>query len=121
MTARPDTGLDDAALEVIVRRVAARLQIDRPAPDGLLSAAQVATRLGMARSWVYEHAEELGVVRLGEGPRPRLRFDPAAVAERTLGRRRPSGSRPPVAPRAASVDLLPIKPPTRRRRRRIVD
>ena len=47
MTARPDTGLDDAALEVIVRRVAARLQIDRPAPDGLLSAAQVATRLGM--------------------------------------------------------------------------
>lgn len=121
MTARPDTGLDDAALDVIVRRVAAQLQIDRPAPDDLLSAAQVARRLGVERSWVYEHADELGVVRLGEGPRPRLRFDPAAVAERTLGRRRPGGSRTRVVTRAAGVDLLPIKPPTRTRRRRIVE
>jgi hypothetical protein len=120
MNAPPDAALD-AVLDAIVRRVAALLQIDRQAPDGLLSAAQVATRLGVERSWVYDHAEELGVVRLGEGPRPRLRFDPAVIAERTLRRRPPDGSRTPVVPRTAGVDLLPIKPPTGTRRRRIVD
>ena len=121
MTAPPDTALDEVALDAIVRGVAAQLQIERPAPDVLLSAAQVATRLGVERSWVYDHAAELGVVRIGDGPRPRLRFDPEAIAERTVGRRRPGGSRTPAVPRAAGVDLLPIKPPTRTRRRRIVD
>lgn len=120
MTAPPDTALDEVALDAIVRRVAAQLQIDRPAPDGLLSAAQVATRLGVERSWVYDHAEELGVVRIGEGPRPRLRFDPAAIAERTLRRRRHGGSPTPAVTRAPGVELLPITPPTQTRRRRIV-
>ena len=89
MTLPANVPLDDAVLEALAGRVAALLQTDRPAQDGLLSAAQVATRLGVERNWVYDHAEELGVVRLGEGPRPRLRFDPAAIAERTIGRRRP--------------------------------
>jgi hypothetical protein len=31
--------------------------------------------LGVDREWVYEHADQLGAVRLGEGPRPRLRFE----------------------------------------------
>lgn len=121
MNAPPDTALDDAVLDAIVRRVVALLQIDRQAPDGLLSAAQVAARLGVQRSWVYDHAEELGVVRIGEGLRPRLRFAPAAIAERTARTPRPGGSRTPVATRAAGADLLPIKPPTGARRRRIVD
>ena len=42
----------------------------------LLSAAELAAELGVARSFVYEHADELGAVRLGEGAKPRLRFDP---------------------------------------------
>lgn len=121
MTAPFDTAFDEVVLDAIVRRVAAQVEIDRPAPDGLLSAAQVATRLGVERSWIYDHAEELRVVRLGDGPRPRLRFDPAVVAELKLTRRRPGGSRTPVRTRAAGVDLLPIKPATRTRRRRIVD
>ena len=119
MTAPPDTALDDAALEALARRVAAVLRNDLSAQDGLLSAAQLATRLGVERSWVYDHAEELGVVRIGEGPRPRLRFDPAVISERTVRRRRSGGSRTPAVTRAAGVDLLPIKPATRRRR--IVD
>lgn len=113
--------LDGAALEALAGRVAALLRMDPSSPDGLLSAAQVAMRLGVERGWVYDHAEELGVVRLGDGPRPRLRFDPAAVAERTIRRRRPGGSWTPVVTRPDGVGLLPIKPPTRTRRRRTLD
>jgi hypothetical protein len=40
----------------------------------MLSAAELATELGVARSFVYDHADELGAVRLGGGSKPRLRF-----------------------------------------------
>jgi hypothetical protein len=46
----------------------------------LLDAATVARQLGRSRAWVYEHASELGAIRLGGGERPRLGFSPAAVA-----------------------------------------
>lgn len=36
--------------------------------------------MGLERGWVYEHAEELRVRRIGSGSRPRLRFDPDEVA-----------------------------------------
>jgi hypothetical protein len=45
----------------------------------LLDAAAVARMLGVTRGWVYEHAAELGAIRLGAGSRPRLRFDPLRV------------------------------------------
>jgi predicted DNA-binding transcriptional regulator AlpA len=48
----------------------------RSKPDSLLNARQVAERLGVSRDWVYEHATELGAIRIGRGPRPRLRFPP---------------------------------------------
>jgi hypothetical protein len=41
----------------------------------LVDAATLAGALGMDRSYVYVHAEELGAVRLGGGSKPRLRFD----------------------------------------------
>ena len=41
----------------------------------LVDAATLASELCVARAWVYEHREELGVVELGNGPKPRLRFD----------------------------------------------
>jgi predicted DNA-binding transcriptional regulator AlpA len=47
-----------------------------PASHKWLDAAAVAERLGMTREWVYEHASELGAVRVGGGSRPRLRFPP---------------------------------------------
>ena len=52
-----------------------------------MSAAQVAQWCGVDRSWVYAHADELGAARLGEGERPRLRFDPSEVSARidTIG------------------------------------
>lgn len=51
-------------------------------PDRLLSPAELADWLGVERSFVYEHAHELGVLRLGSGPRARLRFDVEEVARR---------------------------------------
>jgi hypothetical protein len=45
----------------------------------LLTPAELAEWLAVDRSWVYEHAEELGALRLGAGPKARLRFDLEAV------------------------------------------
>ena len=56
--------------------------------ERLLTASEVAARFSVDRSWVYAHARELGVVRIGDGPRPRLRFDPAVVTQRQLPLRR---------------------------------
>jgi hypothetical protein len=40
-----------------------------------VSPAQLADWLNVERSYVYEHAAELGAMRLGSGPKARLRFD----------------------------------------------
>lgn len=47
----------------------------------LVTAAELADLLAVSRDYVYEHADELGALRLGSGPKARLRFDPAAVRE----------------------------------------
>ncbi len=56
-------------------------------PDPLLTADEVAERLGASRPWVYRHADALGVIRL---TRKKLRFSQAEV-ERYLRRRRSHG------------------------------
>lgn len=112
------TPLDPATVEAIAHEVASLLRDrDEPHARGLLTAGQVAERFGVDRSWVYAHAHQLGVVRLGFGRRPRLRFDPAIVAQYLL--------QAPTAPRATAaapattqgVPLLPIRsrPATPRR------
>jgi DNA-binding Lrp family transcriptional regulator len=50
-------------------------------PPDLLTVAEVAARLKMSPKWVYAHQRRLGVIKLGDGPKARLRFDPRAVAE----------------------------------------
>jgi hypothetical protein len=89
--------------------------LGRPEPDGLLTARQVASRFNVDRSWVYAHANELGVIRLGNGSRPRLRFDPAVVAQCLLPS--PLAAAPTALSRVAAspVPLLPIKSTCRRR------
>jgi hypothetical protein len=63
-------------VDAIAERVAELLRDDdAPAPHRLVSAAEVARELNVGRQWVYEHADELGARRLGDGPRGRLRFD----------------------------------------------
>jgi predicted DNA-binding transcriptional regulator AlpA len=45
----------------------------------LIDAQEVARLTGRTREWVYDHQGELGAIRLGSGPKPRLGFDPARV------------------------------------------
>ena len=112
-TGRDPGEYDDDALDrladLIAHRVAARLGgltsgHDRPEP--LVDAAEIARLHGKTRSWVYEHAGELGAVRLGSGPRPRLGFSPARVAQQLHQVEEP-----------ASMPLPDPVPPRRRRQR----
>jgi biotin operon repressor len=105
--------LDPVDVEAIARRVVEMLG-ERGAPSQLVSAAELSRRLGLSRSTVYEKAEELGVIRIGNGPRARLRFDPDLVA-RSLGAGRAaveaSGTPPPRAVvRRRRATRRPLKP-----------
>lgn len=76
--------LDPGEAERIAALVAEAVRRDPPAR--FLDAAATARMLSVERDWVYEHAEELGAVRLG-GPRGRLRFDRREVCERLTSTR----------------------------------
>ena len=104
--------LDRATLEAIAHEVADLLGREAPGERALLTAGQVAVRFGVDRSWVYAHAHELGVVRLGFGRRPRLRFDTAVVAQRLLTQR-PAPRDVAAPPAMVRGPLLPIRPAPR--------
>lgn len=118
MAVARDPMLDRAAILAVAHEVAALLRRSAEPADGMLTAAQLAARFNVDRSWVYAHAEELGVVRLGDGPRPRLRFDPAIVSQRLLATR---GRTPSVRPSLALSLDLPLLPIKRSRPRRRLD
>jgi hypothetical protein len=108
------SALDQATIVAVAREVAALLRRVGDIDDSLLTAAQVASRFNVKRGWVYAHADELGVIRLGEGRRPRLRFDPAIVAQRLIAvPGRVSAARPSMSVKS-DVPLLPIKRSQRR-------
>jgi hypothetical protein len=77
--------------------------------EGPWTARRVAAHYGVAQSFVYQHADELGCVRLGGGKCPRLRFDPQVVRERwpSIGESLP----------AVSAQRTRSDPRTRRARR----
>ena len=124
---------DDHALLALARRLAALLGPDGlHGGEGLVSAGDVAVRLGVRRGWVYDHADELGVVRLGDGPDRGCGLTPrrslsascaAAAGERRTGQGPVPAARTAAAPGPPSslVPLLPIKPPTRPRGRPTVE
>jgi len=74
------------SIEALASRLAEFLGGASPAVRGgseeMLDAAEVGRRWGISRRWIYDHADDVGAMRMGGGPRPRLRFDPAEVAER---------------------------------------
>jgi len=72
---RDPADYDDDALDrladLIADRLAARLGILTPAhaqPEPLVDAAEIARLHGKTRSWVYEHAGELGAQQLQPTP-----------------------------------------------------
>jgi hypothetical protein len=111
--------LHPRTIEAIAGRVIDLLQRNAAAAPELIDAAELARRLGVDRSWVYTHAIELGAVKLGKGPRPRLRFDPKFAAERVRQSARrqdterqevPQRLRRAQSPRdAGGAPLLPIR------------
>jgi hypothetical protein len=90
--------LDPGEAERIAALVAEAVR--REPPARFLDAAATARMLSVERDWVYEHAEELGAIRLG-GRRGRLRFDRRAVCERMARRQKRglAGGRKPDIPR----------------------
>lgn len=92
-------------VEAIARRVVELLDDREQRPHSLqpgqpVDARTLAPILGLARSTVYEHADELGGVRLGDGKRARLRFDveqAVAAWTRRVSRERSNGDLPQPA------------------------
>jgi hypothetical protein len=82
-------------------------------PESLIDVAELARQTGLSRTWIYEHARELGAIRLGDGPRARLRFNPDTV-QRLLEREPPPRVEPAPAKRRRQframndTELLPI-------------
>jgi hypothetical protein len=91
--------------ELVAERVAVELGVRRDHGE-LIDAREVARILGCRRSWVYEHKAELPLVLLGDGKRPRLRFERATVEAMA------------AAPPAVSAIKAEQEPVRRRRRRR---
>jgi hypothetical protein len=90
--------LDADDVEAIARRVAELLgQVPGP-----VDAHSVAAELQVERDWVYAHARDLGVVRLGDGPKARLRFDLEQVRERVIALATTEQEPPPKKPRSRS-------------------
>jgi hypothetical protein len=74
--------LTPQAVEQIAGRVAQLLRHSQPpaetrgpaAPEWM-TVKELAHHLKLNPAWVYEHAEELGAIRTGNGPKARIRFD----------------------------------------------
>jgi excisionase family DNA binding protein len=72
--------------------------MDRTIEDAqtLLTVEDVARLLGVTRSWVYAHQDELPFTRLGSGPRAILRMDRADLRRYLLRDKRDAVSVPQV-------------------------
>lgn len=119
-----DRTLTPADVTAVATAVVDLLRTERcaPPPSRLIDAAELASILGVSRETVYTHADELGVVRIGDGARPRQRFDleraTAAWTARSAGARsqepdlvavEPNRGGRPRRASGASDDLLPIR------------
>ena len=101
-------------VEAIARRVAELLRSELVPASRLLTPSEVAERFAVSRTWVYEHADELGAIRLGQGPKARIRFDRDVVARALRCHEPPDADEPapgrrtdPAKPRT-TPPLLPI-------------
>lgn len=80
----------------------------------------LAAHLKLNPAWIYEHADELGAIRTGTGPKARIRFDlhTATQALKHHQRPTPTSTAPPhrkptprPAPYPTDTPLLEIRNP----------
>jgi len=99
--------LTPAQLDQLADRVAERLK--QVPTVQYVDAATLARQLGLSRDAVYAKAVALGGVQIGDGPRPRWRFDLDRALEAATGRLLSERSPGPQTPASRAV--------SRRRRR----
>jgi hypothetical protein len=76
MTDRTLTGGDvEAIAEATAQKVVEIVRAPNPT-FGLVDARELAEEFGVSLDYVYAHVAELGGMRLGSGPKARIRFDP---------------------------------------------
>ena len=100
--------LSEADIEAVAARVVDLLR-SSSANVELVDAAEIARRFGVSRDFVYEHANDFGVVRLGESPKARLRFNPAKVRELLDATDQPAPSKRPPRRKRQRSNLLPVR------------
>jgi hypothetical protein len=72
---RSGVTLDADDIDAVAARVVELLREQPNEPRRYVDAATLARALSVECEWVYLHARELGALRLGDGPKARLRFD----------------------------------------------
>jgi hypothetical protein len=83
----------DAIAERAARRVVQLLEQPSPGAYQLLDPKELAAALNVSLDYVYAHAADLGAMRLGDGPKARLRFDLRAAQRAMRARKQPPGRR----------------------------
>jgi hypothetical protein len=87
-----------AAIEHAVYRLAEALKAPHPRTSmRLVDVAEAADMLSVSPEWVRDHAADLGAVRLRDGARSPLRFDPEQLRAYVTARRIAKPA--PVAPK----------------------
>jgi predicted DNA-binding transcriptional regulator AlpA len=84
----------------------------------ILKVAEVAGLLGRSSAWVYQHAVELGAIRMGNGPKARIGFDLTTIEQWKRDHQvAPTQNRPPSTrrrPRRSQIpsggNLIPYEP-----------
>jgi hypothetical protein len=106
-TEDPIAALADRIAERLAIRLGPRLAeladpVESDLPEALWTARRVAAHYRVGVSFVYQHANELGCIRLGGGQCPRLRFDPRIVQARwsQVGGALPAERRPRRRPKS---------------------
>jgi hypothetical protein len=79
----------DAIAERAARRVVQLLQRPGPRAYQLLGPKDLAVALNVSLDYVYAHAADLGAMRLGDGPKARLRFDLQTAQTAMRARKQP--------------------------------
>jgi len=88
------TNGDVEAIANALARKVAEIVGARSTTFGLVDARELAEELGVSIDYVYAHATELGAMRLGSGPKARIRFDLDGARQALEARtRRPNGMR----------------------------
>lgn len=81
--------LDEEDIEAIAVRVARLMGSTRPTGLSLLDPKELAAALRVSVDYVYAHAADLGAMRLGDGPKARLRFDLHTARQAMRARKQP--------------------------------